>query len=346
MGVEFRPAAIDGVALFIAVAGASRSGKTFTALRLARGIAGPRGKIAAIDTEAKRMSHYKNDFLDADGRPFNVWNMTAPFSPERFLDGAKRAQATGHDVLVIDSFSLEWVGEGGVLDWHDREVDAAVKRAMSRSGETRSEYQIREAAKMAGWIKPKSAHKAMMTGFLQLTMPVIFCLRAEDKVKPAPSGGQPVKLGWVPTQDPRFIYEWTVSVTLHPETPGKMRYDLPHKVEGQHRQLFPEGRLIGEDAGRALHAWANSDAKAKAPEPPQARATGEGEDKPRTLRDAAEQLQARVREAATVAALDAVLGEPETGRIVAALTERGPEQARALNDLVAAKMTELHAAAA
>lgn len=344
MGIEFRPAAIDGVALFIAVAGASRSGKTFTALRLARGIAGPRGRIAAIDTEAKRMSHYKNDFLDADGRPFNVWNMTPPFSPQRFLDGAKQAQDSGHDVLVIDSFSLEWVGEGGVLDWHEREVEAAVKRAMSRSGETRSEYQIREAAKMAGWIKPKAAHKAMMSGFLQLTMPVIFCLRAEDKVKPSPSGGQPIKLGWVPTQDPRFLYEWSVSMTLHPETPGKMRYDLPHKVQGQHRAMFPEGQLIGEDAGRALHAWANSDGAARA-DPPSVPPGGAGEAKPRTLRDATEELQARVREAATAAALDAILGDPETGRVVAALTERNAEAARSLNDLVAARMAALHQSA-
>jgi hypothetical protein len=63
-------------------------------------------------------------------------------------------------------------------------------------------------------------------------------------------------------QDARFIYEWDVSFTFHPETPGEPRYDLPHKVEGQHRALFPPGQFIGEAAGEALWHWANSDAAA------------------------------------------------------------------------------------
>ena len=117
MPVVFRPAACEGFGLFIALAGSSRSGKTYTALRIATGIvraaAGENGRIAAIDTENKRMSHYSKTFR------FDVWNMGPPFRPGHFAEAAQRAEEGGYHCLVIDSFSLEWMGEGGVLDMHE-----------------------------------------------------------------------------------------------------------------------------------------------------------------------------------------------------------------------------------
>ena len=101
----------------------------------------------------------------------------------------------------------------------------------------------------------------MMASFIQRTIPIIFCLRAEKKTRPD-KDGKPIDIGWQPLQDARFIYEWDVSFTFHPDAPGEPRYDLPHKVEGQHRALFPPGQFIGEAAGEALWHWANSDAAA------------------------------------------------------------------------------------
>ena len=243
MPIEFRPATIEGVAFFVAIAGTSRSGKTYSALRMARGIAGPHGRIAAIDTERKRMSHYKADFA------FDVYNMVPPFRPHRFVEAARRAQAGGYDVLIIDNFSLEWTGDGGVLDWQEEELQRLVPNG--------DEKQRQKKAQTA-WIKPKRGHKDMMSAFLQLAIPVIFCLRAEDKTKPD-AAGVPQKIGWVPTMDARFIYEWTVALTLHPDTPGAVRLDLPHKIGKPHRALFPDGCLIDEVAGAELYQWANSD---------------------------------------------------------------------------------------
>jgi len=77
---DFKPAIRENVSLLIALAGASGSGKTYSALRLAKGLA-PTGKIAFIDTEARRGLHYADqfDFMHADMRP--------PFRPENFLAG-------------------------------------------------------------------------------------------------------------------------------------------------------------------------------------------------------------------------------------------------------------------
>ncbi len=79
MTFHFAPAVRDSVSLLIALAGASGSGKTYSALRLAKGMTDA-GKIAFIDTEARRGLHYAGqfDFLHTDMRP--------PFRPDRFVE--------------------------------------------------------------------------------------------------------------------------------------------------------------------------------------------------------------------------------------------------------------------
>lgn len=240
MGFEFRPAKLEGVGLFIAIAGSSRTGKTYTALRLARGIAGKTGKIAAIDTEGKRMSHYSDQF------DFDVFNMKSPFNGNRFVEAAKGAEEQGYAVMVIDSFSLEWSGVGGVL--------AERERQWKETG-----YSGKMSDAIWNRVKgPGSEHRCMMNEFMQMTMPIIFCLRANEVADHL--GG-----GWKVEQDKRFLYEWTIGLTLHPGTPGEPRFDLKDakknplwKVPEIHRHLFPEGKFITEEAGAALQAWRNS----------------------------------------------------------------------------------------
>ena len=101
MTIVWRQAVCDGFGLFIALAGGSTSGKTYTALRLARGIAGPGGRIAVLDTEGGRTSHYAPEFHFFEHR------MQEPFAPPRFAEAAKSAEENGFACLVIDNFSLE-----------------------------------------------------------------------------------------------------------------------------------------------------------------------------------------------------------------------------------------------
>lgn len=244
MSFRFQPAKMDGVGLFLAIAGGSRTGKTFSALTIARGIAGPNGKIACIDTEGKRMSHYKDQFLTADGQPFDVHNMQSPFTAERFAEGAKAAEEAGYACLVIDSFSLEWAGAGGVLHLYDEEFE--------KRGHNQKQSDI-------CWRIAKKAHNRMLDDLTQRTIPIIFCLRANEVAEHL--GG-----GWKVQQDKKFIFEWTVALTLHPDTPGMPRFDMVDakkkplwKVQQQHRHLFPEGKLITPDVGAALQEWRFSD---------------------------------------------------------------------------------------
>lgn len=240
MSFTFAPAVREQVSLLIALAGASGSGKTYSALRLARGLA-PTGKIAFIDTEARRGLHYAEqfEFMHADMRP--------PFRPARFIEGIRAAEAAGAEVVIIDSMSHEYDGEGGIIDWAD-EIEA---------GGTKSP---------GNWKVPKGAHKKLMNALLQCRASIIFCLRADEKIRIAKENGKTIvePLGWMPICEKRFMFEMTASFTLTPDRPGLPRFDLPHKLQQQHRHIFSEREPISEASGQALAAWA---AGGKAPPP-------------------------------------------------------------------------------
>jgi hypothetical protein len=240
---DFKPAVRENVSLLIALAGASGSGKTMSALRLAKGLS-PEGKIAFIDTEARRGLHYadKFKFMHSDMRP--------PFAPDRFIEGVRAAEKAGAEVVIIDSFSHEYDGEGGVIDMADKLAAGGMKAPLN-------------------WSAPKTAHKRMVNAMLQSHASLIFCLRADEKIEIIREGGktQIKPLGWMPICEKRFMYEMGASFTLTPDRPGKPNFHLPHKLQDQHRGFFHEDRCIDEEAGRLLGAWARGGAPAPAPEP-------------------------------------------------------------------------------
>lgn len=265
MSFSFRPAKqfTDRHGLFVGLTGGTNSGKTFSALRLARGIAGPEGKIAVLDTEGGRTLHLKEHF------DFDASLLDPPFRPEKFAAGTKAAEDAGYDCCVIDSFTMEWVGLGGVLDWQEEELQAAVQRAQSRN-DRRTEYAIREAGKMAAWIKPKMAHKSMVYGLLQRRMPIIFAIRGEETVKAGGEGNRPEKI-FKSICSPTFPFEITVSFRLATEARGMIDLSDPksYKMEGPHQGFFKHGEQISEEHGARLAAWARGEtAGLPAPKPP------------------------------------------------------------------------------
>lgn len=229
---------------FVALVGGTNSGKTYSALRLARGIAGPQGKIAVLDTEGGRTLHLKEHF------EFDVALLEPPFSSEKFSQAAIDAEAAGYAVLVIDSFSMEWVGDGGVLDMQERELDRMAG----------DDWKKRERVYMASWVKPKRKHKKMVNSFLQRTMPVVFAIRGEESIKPAEEGGKPLKI-FKMQMDHRFAFEVTVSFRLAQDNKGMI--DLSDakswKMESAHEKIFHHGEQLSEDHGAKLAAWSRGE---------------------------------------------------------------------------------------
>lgn len=265
----FRPARREGASLIIGLAGGTGSGKTYSAMRLAVGLAGEK-KFCVIDTEAGRATHYADDrrFCFADGSPrFDHGDLRPPFRPWRYLEAVKAGEAAGYPVIVIDSISHVWAGEGGCRDWFEDELNRMVPDP--------TDWKKRKACTGAAWIAPKAGpegHKRMVSAMLQLRGPhLILCFRAEDKIafekdqdgkmqitrKEGPTGLN----GRFPICEKDLPYELTASFMLLAEHPG---IPQPIKLQEQHRALFPAGQPIDEDAGRKLAAWA---AGAAAPTP-------------------------------------------------------------------------------
>jgi hypothetical protein len=242
--VSFRPAKREQIPLLLGVAGGTGSGKTYSALRIARGIAGDH-PIAAIDTENGRMSHYADLF-----QPLHIGQLAAPFRPDKYSGAIHDAVAHlrdvpfEHRVIVIDSGSHEWAGDGGCLDWQEELMGG------------------NPAKSPIAWAKVKKEHKRMVTQLLAVPAHVIFCFRAEPKVDIVREGGElkfvPKKSitgldGWLPITEKMFPYELTASFLLMADAPGIPR---PIKLQEQHKQFVPLDQPLSEQTGKQLAAWA------------------------------------------------------------------------------------------
>ena len=97
--MKLQKAKREQVKLRLGLSGASGFGKTYSALLLAYGITGDWSKIAVIDTENNSASLYANL------GEYNVLPLTAPFSPERYIEAIKTCEDDGMDVIIIDSIT-------------------------------------------------------------------------------------------------------------------------------------------------------------------------------------------------------------------------------------------------
>jgi len=258
MAFTFRPAAREDVGLLVGLSGASGSGKTYSAFRLAKGIAGDK-PFAVIDTEAGRAKHY------ADAFRFDHGDLKPPFRPDAYSAAIDAADKAGYPVIIVDSASHEWAGEGGILDWQEDELQRMAG----------NDYKKRESCKMAAWITPKVAHKQMVQRLLQVRAHLILCFRAEPKIEMVRGADGRMEIrekqsltglhGWIPICEKNLPFELTASFLLMADRPGVPQ---PIKLQEQHRALFPLDEPITEDSGARLAAWAKGGLAAAPDVPP------------------------------------------------------------------------------
>lgn len=247
MSFTFRPAKRENVGLIIGLSGPSGSGKTFSAMRLATGIAQYRKEkgFSLIDTENRRGLMYASKFT------FNHVPISAPFEPKKYGIAMEAEDKAGSPVIVIDSMSHEWNGDGGILDWQEKELE--------RLGG-------KDNVKMLSWVAPKGAHKRLVTRMLQVNAFLIPCLRAEPKIEMKKNAQGKMEVlekkiaqvsygGYVPVCEKNFPYELTVSFMLIPEKPG-----VPHPIKALPEELkaiFPLNKPLDEEAGYKIAEWAS-----------------------------------------------------------------------------------------
>lgn len=252
----------EQVPLLIGLMGPSGGGKTYSALRLARGIQRVSGgEIFMIDTEARRGLHYADTFRKPDGSP---GYQHVPFDPPHgsldYLAALEFCVGRGAGVVIVDSMSHEHEGVGGLLDLHEQEVER-----LSRGNENK-----REAVKILAWGVPKANRRRLINVLLQKNANFIFCFRAKNSVKPVKvkqdngyDKTEVVAQGFMPIAGEEFVFEMTMNALLLPGAEGVPTWNPEHvgerlmtKLPEQFRGLMAKPRALDEDMGMALAHWA------------------------------------------------------------------------------------------
>lgn len=241
--ITFRPAVREQTPLIIGLAGPTKSGKTYSALRLAAGIAGD-GVVAMINAEGARGHQY------ADAFTYSAYDIKPPFSPERYHSAILAAKALNPACIIIDSVSHMHDGPGGLLEYHDDELDRL-------AGTT--DFKKRDRMNFTAWIKPKKAENAFIYSLIGLDCPVILCFRAKEKLKIV-RGKDPENLGYQAISSDRITFETIFTLMLPPHCKG-----VPDLALSEMRtpfELFVKpGNVIDESLGRTLAQWAVGGAK-------------------------------------------------------------------------------------
>jgi hypothetical protein len=228
---HFQTAHREGAPVLISLVGLSSSGKTYSALKLARGLVGPQGKIGLIDTEEGRAKAYAKI-----AAPWLWAGLSPPFTPERYVEAIEDAERAGLDCLILDSMSHEWSGEGGILEM----ADAVTVQGLQK------------------WNRPKARHKKLVRKLLRTRCHVIACFRAKRKFIQEGKGKDATitEAGIVADQEAQFIYETTVQLILpaynEPERRGVPEID---KAPEDLLPAFPPGKRIDEATGAAIRRW-------------------------------------------------------------------------------------------
>lgn len=209
--------------LKMALCGVSGSGKTYSAILLAKGLG---GRVAMIDTENGSGEMY------ADIADYDVAVLAPPFSPAAYINAIREAEREGYNVLIIDSLSHAWSGQGGVLEMVDKQA------ATSRSNNS-----------YTAWRNVTPEHNRLVDAILQCRMHVIVCMRSKTayELQENERGKKvPVKVGLAPIQRDGMEYEFTIVFDIdrerHYAIASKDRTGL---FEGKIEPITPEtGELI------------------------------------------------------------------------------------------------------
>lgn len=219
----FKKAERKQAKLKIALTGPSGSGKTMSALLLAKGIG---KKIALVDTENASASLY------ADRFEFDTVVLTPPYTIPKYIDAIISAQSAGYDVLIIDSISHAWAGDGGLL---------AKKESLDARG----------GNSFANWGGISKEHEQFKAILLNCSIHLICTMRSkQDYVLEANEKGKqaPRKVGLAPIQRDGMEYEFTTVFDMAMDHNAQASKDRTSLFDGQ---IFKPTKETGE----ALMKW-------------------------------------------------------------------------------------------
>lgn len=222
----FKKAERKKTKLKLGISGPSGSGKTYTALLIAKGLG---GRVAVIDTENGSASLYSHLY------DFDTLELGPPYTTARYEQAVQAAIGEGYDVIITDSISHQWAGQGGLLD---------EKALLDQSGKGNSFTNFQT-------ITPK--HEKFKSLIIQAPVHMICTMRSKSEyilVENDKGRQAPKKVGLAPVQREGMEYEFTTMIELdmnHTATASKDRSGL---FDG--KTFMP-----GEQTGKDLLSWVN-----------------------------------------------------------------------------------------
>lgn len=250
MAYTFRRASRAQTPIIVGLAGPSKSGKTFSALRLAKGMANG-GKIAMINTEGPRGHQYAGQF------EYDACDLTEPFSMKKYEEAIKAAAEFNPAVLIIDSMSHAHEGIGGMLDQHEAELDRMAGQ----------DYKKREKMTWAAWVKPKADEANMINSMLQVKFHIVLCFRAKEKIKIV-RGQEPKDLGWRPIASDRIHFETAFTLILPPNSKGTPDLSQTGSELRSPFDTMIKATQLNELLGRELAEWSAGGSRPQEPSKP------------------------------------------------------------------------------
>lgn len=188
------PAIRPGMKGRVLLGGPSGAGKTYTALLLAMVLREhvDVASVLQIDTEKDSGLTYADDFQLGDGTPaYKHLTWGAPYNAVDLAMTLRDASGK-YDVVIVDSHTHFWKGQGGVLDV--------------------------AGGRWTGWAEARPMHVDMIDAILSCDAHVILCARMtqehEQTRNPASGKLEVVKLGMKIQQDADLEYEVNVALEL------------------------------------------------------------------------------------------------------------------------------------
>ncbi|CVK18416.1 ATP-binding protein [Sporomusa sphaeroides] len=228
--MEFKTAERKRAKLRLGITGPSGAGKTYSALLVANGMA-PWSSIAVIDSENGSAELY------AQLGDYSVLTLTPPYDPDKYIAAIKLAEQKGFEVIIVDSLSHCWSGEGGILDQQGKATDSKFK-----------------GNSWAAWREYTPKHNALVETMLKSSCHIIATLRSKVEYAQVVENGKTTikKLGTSAIQREGIEYEFTTVFDLsieHIATPSKDRTGI---FDGQY--FKPD-----ISTGNKLLSWLNCD---------------------------------------------------------------------------------------
>lgn len=226
--------------LRLAIAGPSGSGKTYSSLAIATGLGGP---IALVDTEHGSASKYADIF------DFDVAEMHAPYHPDKYMAAIKAAAEAGYKVVILDSMSHAWSGDGGLLDL----VEEAAKR-------------MKSANSFAAWKDVTPIQNRFVEAIVAADIHIIGTMRSKQEyVQEKNDKGYTTirKVGMAPVQREGFEYEFDVFFDMDADN---------NAIVSKTRCPALTGQVIGKpgaQVAKILREWLGAGQAPTAQETPQ-----------------------------------------------------------------------------